>query len=289
MHAETNSRRSSALLCWSAVGAGFLLAAAAGVHWLGLSAVTSSPPTLRNLQSDTPAIVEPSPPETKAVPRFDPDQALALALRETDPSARTNAVAATLRIWARQDPAGAAAWIQAHATLVNLTEVMMEIIASMAGPPQDAVSWAGRLAPTNPGAARDCGYAVIFGLDRRGDFSVSAGYASSAPTEVRRDLLIAAYHDWGRHQPEIALIAAARIDDPTTRQTALQAALSGWARTDPEGLAGTALDFPEGAEKMAALTKALRAWLVKDPWKAGDWILAHHVALPAAEAAMRDD
>lgn len=178
--------------------------------------------------------------------------------------------------------------MRSHPTL-DFTEAMTELFATTEGPPRAMVEFAQRLMRADAATARDCGYALIFALNRRGEFSTSANFAIAGPPEVRRDWIIAAYHDWGRRQPELALLSAAQITDAVARQTALQSALSGWARSDPESLADTAFDFPEGAEKFAALTKALRAWVIKDPAKAGDWILAHHAVVSAAEAALRDD
>ncbi len=168
-------------------------------------------------------------------------------------------------------------------------DALTAFFATTEATPRAAVELATHLMRADATTARDCGYALIFGLNRRDEFSTSANFAITAPAELRRDLLIAAYHDWGRRQPELALLSAAQITEVGTRQTALQSALSGWARTDPEGLADTAVNFPDGAEKFAALTKALRAWVIKDPSKAGDWIVAHRHAVSAAEAALRED
>ena len=261
---------------------------AAGVSWLASPSITPS---------DNPARSKTVPPATnrpnsagsyETFRRVDPRRALTEALRTTDSPPRKQALLAALRDWARREPEAAAAWAQQQ-TVLDLTEAMTEIFATAEYAPRDAVSLAERLAQTKATIARDCGYALIFGLNRRGEFATSATYAATAPADVRRDLLIAAYHDWGRRQPEEALASAAHVSDPVARQIAFQSTLSGWARMDPEGLADTALGLPDGEEKKTALTKALRAWMIKDPWRAGDWILAHNNSLPTAEAVFRDN
>lgn len=209
-------------------------------------------------------------------------QMLAALLAEADSPERKRAILNTLQAWIRSDPEAIAAWVRSQ-TAFDGAELLTELFATAGVTPRDAVSLTESLVRTNATTARDFGYALIFGLNRRGEFSASAGYATAAPEGMRRDLVIAAYHDWGRRQPEQAFLSAAQIANPTARQFAMQSVLSGWARSSPEELAETALRFPAGDEKNAALTKALRAWMVKDPWKAGDWILAHEVAVPVAE------
>jgi hypothetical protein len=207
---------------------------------------------------------------------------LAALSREPDSSERTHAVLEALHSWARSDSDAAATWICAQPNLDH-AEVLTELFAMSEVTPRDAVALADRLVHADPAAARDYGYGLIFGLNRRGEFALASDYAAAAPEAVRRDLVIAAYHDWGRRQPEQAMLAATRVADPAARQFALQSVLSGWARSHPEELAETALAFPEGDEKSAALTKALRAWMIKDPGQAGDWILTHQAAVPVAE------
>lgn len=141
----------------------------------------------------------------------------------------------------------------------------------------------------NPLAPRDRGCATIAALQEAGRFDTAADYAIADSGAFRRDLIIAAFHAWGRRQSDTAVSAALRVSDPPARRLALASALSGWARTDPAGLAESALAFPDGPEKHTALTKALRAWLVADPDHAGDWIAAHPETLAVAEKMIRDD
>lgn len=141
----------------------------------------------------------------------------------------------------------------------------------------------------DPLAPRDRSYGTIAALQREGRFEAAADYAVADSGAWRRDLIIAAFHDWGRQQPDSAVSAALRVNDAAARRLAFASALSGWARIDPAGLAGSALAFPDGPEKDSALTKALRAWLVADPEQAGDWIAAHPATLAVAEKMIRDD
>jgi hypothetical protein len=283
-------RISPTLRRWIGVGfaGAFGLLLATGTSWLAPPAFTeSNDPSRPDVVHH--ATVKPSVPAPDATASpGDPHSTLIAVANEVESPARQRRILAALRAWARLEPEAAADWARSQAAL-GLTEAMTEIFAATEDSPHAAAALVERLAQADASTARDYGYALIFGLNRRGEFAASAGYATTAPEGLRRDLLIAAYHDWGLRQPELALLAAAQVADATARQTALQSALSGWARTDPEGLADTALSFPEGDEKRTALTKALRAWMIKDPWKAGDWILAHGDAVSAAEAALRKD
>lgn len=155
--------------------------------------------------------------------------------------------------------------------------------------PQRAILRTNELAMVDPEQAREFGYRLITGLQKAGSYPLAADYALNSAAKLRRDLIIAAYHEWGRAQPDQACASAICISEPEARQTAFQSVLSGWARTDPEGMAEAALSFPEGDEKKSALTKALRAWMHKDPDVAGDWILAHEAAIPVAEEFFRKD
>jgi hypothetical protein len=250
--------------------------------WFGLTSTTEKADSVHAAVAPPAVIQSGVVVANEAATPSDYAKLLAELSRESDSLERTRAVLEALQSWARSDPDAAAAWVCAQPNLDH-AEVLTELFAMSEVTPRDAVALADRLRQADPATARDCGYGLIFGLNRRGEFSFSSDYATAAPVAVRRDLVIAAYHDWGRRQPEQAFLSATRVTDPTARQFALQSVLSGWARSHPEELAETALTFPEGDEKSAALTKALRAWMIKDPGQAGDWILTHQAAVPIAE------
>jgi hypothetical protein len=155
--------------------------------------------------------------------------------------------------------------------------------------PRNAILRTRELAASNPGQARELGYHLIAALHKVAAHALAAEFAVTESSEFHRDFTIAAYHEWGRSEPDQAWVSAIRIGDHTTRLSATQSVLSGWARSDPEGMAETALTFPDGEEKKAALTKALRAWMIKDPDTAGDWIMAHEAAVPVAEEFFTKD
>jgi hypothetical protein len=154
---------------------------------------------------------------------------------------------------------------------------------------QNAIQLTRELSAANPEQARELGYQLIAGLQKTGAYGPAAQFAVAASENFRRDFVIAAYHEWGRRQPDQSLASAIHIADSTVRGLAIQSAFSGWARTDPDGMAEAALAFPEGEEKKAALTKALRAWMIKDPDVAGNWIMAHEAAIPVAEEFFTKD
>jgi hypothetical protein len=230
----------------------------------------------------------PSVGAVEALAGSDPLGALTLALAESDPQLRNDLLNAALRRWARSDPEAAAHWLQEHPTIpadLALAAVFDE--ASLL--PERAIALAQSLSRARPAQARDYGYAVIFALNRVAEFEKAADYAVADSSRSRSDLIIAAYHDWGRRQPEGALVSAIHLPEASIRETAIQSVLSGWSRDDPEGLADAALNFPDGIEKNSALTKAVRAWIIKDPEKARDWILSHDATIPAAKLALREN
>lgn len=136
---------------------------------------------------------------------------------------------------------------------------------------------------------RDTGLRHIATLQQTGNYRSAADLATTSAQEYRRDFTIAAFHEWGRTQPEQAIASAIRIDDSVTREFAIQSVFSGWARSDPEGMAEAALAFPDGSAKKIALTKAMRAWMIKDPILAGDWIVNHSAAIAVADEMFTKD
>jgi hypothetical protein len=156
--------------------------------------------------------------------------------------------------------------------------------------PLSAIPTAATTQPRDPATdQREPGLRHIATLQLSGLYSQAADYAVASPLEFRRDFTIAAYHEWGRHQPEQAIASAIHIEEAFTRDFAMHSVLSGWARNDPEGMAETALAFPDSDFKKAALTRALRAWMNKDPNLAGDWIMTHPDVVPIAEEMFRKD
>ena len=110
---------------------------------------------------------------------------------------------------------------------------------------------------------------------------------SNSPSDARTDLLTAAYGYWAKQQPERAIYAALKLDDPAKQDAAFQAVVGGWARIDPKQLTATAIQFPEGHDRTLALTTGLRSWIEKDPAAAADWMAQHK--LSPKEVAMIQD
>lgn len=216
------------------------------------------------------------------------EQALALVLVETDSAQQSDRIAEILKRWAQDDPDAAAQWIKGHSAFSN-EQTLGALFDGLSAHPEKAVIFAQRLSQSNPDQARDYGYALIFALSKVAGFDQAASYATNDASRWQPDLVIAAFHEWGRQQPEAALVSAIHLPDTSTRQTAIQSVLSGWSRGDPEGMAEAAINFPAGAEKTSALIKAVRAWFIKDPEKARDWIMTHDSAISAAEVALRQD
>jgi len=254
-------------------------------------ALTGLPAPLPLPQEEKPGPAPAAPATVASIAALaatDPERALAIALGETNPQVRTELLKAALRVWAAHDFAAATTWVSTHPG-INAEEMLGVLLDAPGESPVAAAALTQQLASAHPAQARDYGYALIFALNRAGAYDQAAAYAVNGPERIRNDLLIAAYHDWGRKQPALALQSALHLTDGTIQDTAVQSVLSGWARENPEELAENALSFPEGPVRNAALTKAVRSWMIQDPWKAGDWVMSHQDVAPAAEAAFRKD
>jgi len=225
-----------------------------------------------------------SPAETlEALAAHDASRALSLALGEPDNERRQEFLQAVLRGWASSAPEAAADWAltQPH---IESGLAMAAVFNGATHNPDNAVSLALRLTAQHPGNSSSYGSYLIFGLAQFGEFERAASFAASSAADVQVDLLTAAYSYWAKQQPERAVFAALRLEDPGKQDAAFQAAVGGWARTSPQELTATASRLPEGPDRTLALTTGLRSWIEKDPAAAADWISRH--SLTEKEAVM---
>ena len=223
----------------------------------------------------------------EALAAHDPAKALALALGETDPAVRDERLQTVLRGWASTAPDAAANWTLTQSYL-DQGLAMAAVFNSANRNPDAAVNLAQRLTAQHPENSTSYGGYLIFGLAQVGEFERAANFAEASSAEIHTDLFTAAYTYWAKQQPERAVYAALKLDDPAKQNAAFQAAISGWARISPQDLTIAANQFPEGADRTLALTTGLRSWIEKDPAAAADWISRHKLTAKETEMALEE-
>ena len=217
----------------------------------------------------------------------DPDRALALALTQTDSVLRSDLLQAVLRGWTVADLNAAANWTF-NQTYIDHGLALAAVFNGANRAPENAVALAQRLSSQQPENAGSYGNYLIFGLAQVGEFERAAAYAANSAPNFQTDLLCAAYGYWAKQQPERAVYAALKLDDPAKQDAAFQAAVSGWARANPQALALAASQFPEGADRTLALTTGVRSWLEKDPAAAADWISKNKLSAKEADLILEE-
>jgi hypothetical protein len=230
---------------------------------------------------------EPAAETLEALAAHDPANALALALGEADTAVRDERLQSVLRGWATTAPDSAAGWALAQ-SFIDQGLAMAAVFNGANHNPEAALDLAQRLSSEHPENAGSYGSYLIFGLSQVGEYERAATFAANSPADARTDLLTAAYGYWAKQQPEKAVFAALKLDDPSKQDAAFQAAVGGWARTDPQQLTATANQFPEGHDRTLALTTGLRSWLEKDPAAAADWISQHKLSEKESSMALEE-
>lgn len=205
---------------------------------------------------------------------FDPQRALALAGNEADPELRQTLLEAALRGWGRgaEHPEDAVAWARTQ-TLLDDSQAIASIFQGAAADPDKALQLARELSEQEPEKAGDYGGNLVAALARARQFDRAAGFATSAPEEVRLDLLNAAYSHWADSDPTAALKNLGTSSDPTVQSAAFAAVMSRWARNDAKAATEHALTLPEGSDRTLALSMSLRNWAAVDAPAAAAWIL----------------
>lgn len=207
----------------------------------------------------------------KELARSDPQRAISLARLESDLEVRQSLFRALLEGWSARDLKKAGEWAMQQNDLHH--DLAMSAVFNGAGAdPEAARQFAERLAEQHPDRAKDYGSYLIFSLAQAGAYQQAAEFATAGNAGADQSWIIAAYGNWARHHPEVAVLAATDLGEPEQRGTAFRAAIYAWAQTDPKALVDYANGFPEGEERSFALVAALRAWRQKEPQAAKAWL-----------------
>ncbi|MFT3868008.1 MAG: hypothetical protein QM715_05870 [Nibricoccus sp.] len=229
-------------------------------QWTQLCAQANTPQRDRQLA----ALIE-------ELARTDHSRAFSLVDAESNWRLREELRDAALRGWASADPDAAGDWALQTRT-EDRVQAVSAVLAGAAAHPESAVKLALRLCAADPESAGDFGHAAVAALSENGNFESAARFGQSAGMEKYPFLLRSAFFQWARNQPNSALAAAQRIENPTTREQVVAETLAGWAWADAKALAEYARTLPASAIREKAFAEALPQWVERDPDAATAWI-----------------
>jgi hypothetical protein len=200
-------------------------------------------------------------PSTKPVV-FDPAQALAEAVRESDPQLRRTRIMSVLREWAAIEPDAAARAAMAWPGSDRVDPVAA-VFGGVAGRPDDALRLGTFFCREDPAWAPEHGRALIDALAQAGQFSAAVSFALVGGAEVdgeeRNTCLTTAFAGWAQHEPQLAALAATSdLPENGMQQEALIVVVSRWRKLNPEGPEKFLAQLPPGRERNA-LAAALAA------------------------------
>ena len=258
----------------------------------GAATVSISPPHRRATVSESPARVSPEHAATAAI---NPDRAahifstaFSTAQREPDAALREQKLLAALTEWAGVDVAAAGGWLVANPEALPPDLALAALFEGAKSRPEPAVAYAQDLALQFPERAADIGSCLVAALGRAGEHPRAARFAAATDAQQHPGLLTAAYHGWGRHQPQEALLSTRALAHADQRRAAFHAVVAGWAKTDPSALAQYAASALGGDERTFALVTALRQWAAKSPEEAAQFLTKTAGPLPGAELILED-
>lgn len=216
----------------------------------------------------------------------DPTAALRWAENLRSPAERSQALSATVRVWAAADPAAAAASLPRLPAGPSRTEVTREVAQAWAE--RDlaaATAWARSLTP-GPGQLAALDTVASQWLETDPQRAVSL--LDSLPLGGARDAVLSNLTgQWAESSPSDA---AQFVKGLTNRVLQSRLALdiaTRWVEHDPVDAAQFALQLPPGNERTELLASALRQQAASDPRSAVQWAagLADAAAREAALAA----
>ena len=228
----------------------------------------------------------------------EPARALALAQADGNLKLREILVQASLRGWARANPASAARWALVLPDANNRDQALSMVFAgAVAADPDAAVQLGKSLIQQNPGEAPGYGARLIDALCDAGQFATAVQLAAGGDRESRTGWMASAYSKWAEFQPDAAARAAAALADSDLRSQALHGIVGGWATVDPAALVNFVVQLPPDADKAPLLSQSLEYWARQDPKNASAWIdksddrpeLDQGVAAVATMSALKSD
>lgn len=181
----------------------------------------------------------------------DPLRALTFA-DELDGTDRSAAIESVLRIWGREDPRGAAAWLDGSEdkTATAVAEVARHYAAT---DPEEALEW---LQDQSVEAQRRAVSMIVRRLAAESPESALRTINDIRDSGVRQAAGSQLISTWVATDPRAAIRAIPRID-ASTSQNLYQAAFSAWSRSDPEG-ATAFLDQVPSSDRDGAIEGVLR-------------------------------
>ncbi|HUR57515.1 MAG TPA: hypothetical protein VM029_07390, partial [Opitutaceae bacterium] len=207
-----------------------------------------------------------------ALADYDAREALRLTEAIADDMERRALRLAIVKRWAAQDADGAIAWAEAHPD-GEWQPALAAAFAGAAAQPSIAIAVAERLIARSPERVGDYGQHLIAGLAEAAAFTEAAGFAATAPADVRAAWLHDAFFHWAAHDPTAAVRACEQLSAGDTRLLAVKGLVAGWAQRDPAAVANYALQLETGGQRLDALNQALPQWVARDPAGAATWLV----------------
>jgi hypothetical protein len=206
--------------------------------------------------------------------RRDPQQALKLALAESNLLVRDELRAAALRGWAAVASDAAADWAMAQPVLGERMRCVGPVLEGAVENPGEAIRIALKLCEADPEPALAYGHELVNAMvNRAGDFESAVTFARSASMVEGQSVLVdSAYYQWAQQEPERLFAEIASLKDSESREAAMNGLIQGLANSDASTLAEYAKTLPEGDDRSVMFSAALPEWGIRDPDAALQWI-----------------
>lgn len=233
---------------------------------------TSSPSLLAPHPLATPATEQALCNQLQQVAATEPLRALELAKASPTPRQRELLRNAALQGWATRDPHAAAVWTLANVRSEERRIVVEAIAAGAITQPAVAINTINFLIAADPLLASDHGNALVTAFTRIGAFDTASQFAATGPAEFRAAWLCTTFNQWATYQPQAALAALGKINDPAVHAEARAGLYAGWSSSDPAALVAYAQALPIGEARLEALNTGLAQWVHLNPGAASIWM-----------------
>lgn len=201
-----------------------------------------------------------------------PQQALAWAQSQHDPTLRQRLLVAVIQAWGESFPAAAMNWAMAQIGEARQPSVAAALTGALRTQPAVALTIAQNLLVDEPGFGEGCVGSLISRFSAARDFAMAWQLTTVAPDDFRASWMNAVFRSWAEDQPQDAMQALQSVPDTGLRETLFQSAVNGWAAGSPASLAAYAVTLPPGADRELAVKQAMDNWSLQDPAAMAAWL-----------------
>jgi hypothetical protein len=193
--------------------------------------------------------------------------------REVNPLARFKLAMDHMEAWVGRDPRGALDWIKSQQLSVRRKEVMRLALAQFAeSDPKGAAEW---VMANLSGIELHNSLIQISGPWSRINGTEAATLLSSLPASKERDAALeSALFGWGTVDPVAAVeYAGAKVTDKGLASVLRRASYAGWAKSDPVAAVSASLDSSRGHGDMTQFANTLANWATVDLAASSEWLM----------------